>query len=238
MIKKLKIWGLVILVSGFISGCISIPVPQPDLTNPIHTVVILPFANESNSVDAPNQIRDLLEKKLTAKFYKVTPRAEVDQLMVDRLGITLGEQLSEVEFSEIKKNIAADAYIYGNITHYDQTMSGVLNTNRVRTEMKMVQARDDSVFWNSNIGIKSESRSDDLFGNLASMASAISDSQDDEITWITIERKTGGDGSVLGNLISGLVEKAISNMTDTVLTEESVSMINYATQTLRNGPGI
>ena len=238
MNKRLTKWAVVLLITGFISGCINIPVPQPDLTNPIHTVVILPFANESNSVDAPNQIRDLLEQKLTTKFYKVTPRAEVDQVMLDRLGITLGEQLSEVEFSAIKSSIVADAYIYGNVTHYDQTTSGVLNTNRVRAELKMVQARDDSVFWNSDIGIKSESRSDDLLGNLASLASSISDGQDEEVTWITIERKTGGDGSVLGNLISGLVEKAISSMTDTVLTDESISMVNYATKTLRNGPGI
>lgn len=238
MRRKFIRWGLTFILAGFITGCISIPVPKPDLSNPIHTVVILPFANESNNIDAPNQIRDMLEKKLTAKFYKVTPREEVDQLMVDRLGITLGEQLSEVDFNTIKNNISADAFIYGNVTHYDQTTSGILNTNRVSANMKMVQSRDQSVVWGNHIGIKSELRSNDLFGSLASMSSAISDNEDDKIYWITIQRQTSGDGSAFGNLLSGLVEQAIGNITDTLLAEETLALINRSTKTLRNGPGI
>ena len=231
-------WVFLLLILGFVSGCVNIPVPKPDLTNPIRTVAILPFANESNNIDAPKQIRDLLRKKLQAKFYKVLPLEDVDQVLLDELGITLGEQLSEVELADLKAKVTADAFIYGNITHYDQTMAGVINTNRVRAEMNMLQISNDMDFWKSGIGIKSESRSGGVFGSLASLASAVSDnSGDDPIQWITIESKKGGDGSIMGNLLSGLVDKAVSGAMGVTLTEESLALINRSTSTLRNGPG-
>lgn len=231
-------WLFLLMLIGFVSGCVSIPVPQPDLTNPIRTVAILPFANMSNNIDAPNQIRDLLSKKLTAKFYKVIPMEEVDQVLLDELGITLGEQLSEVQFNELKAKLSADAYIYGNITHYDQSMSGVINTNRVSAELQMKQTTDESVFWHSVIGIKSESRSGGALGGLASLASAVSDSNEESpIQWITIESRKGGDGSIFGNLLSGLVDKAVSSAMGVTLTEESVAFVNHSVKTLRNGPG-
>lgn len=236
-VTKITQWTFMLVLLGLLSACISIPKPQPDVTNPIRTVAILPFANESNNVEAPAQIRDLLSKKLSAKFYRVLPIEEVDQQLADKMGVTLGEHLTDVEFNDLKSTLKADAYVYGNITHYDQSTAGVLNTNRVRAEMNMIQGRDEGIFWSSNLGIKSESKSGDLFGSLASLASTIADNKDEDIIWITIERKTGGDGTIFGNLVSGLVEKALSSMTDTVLTQESVALVNYSTQTLRNGPG-
>lgn len=230
-------WAGLLLVLGLLSACISIPRPQPDLTNPIHTVAIMPFANESNNIDAPNRIRQLLSKKLTAKFYRVIPLDEIDSKLQDELGVTLGEQLQDVDIKEVKQVVKADAYIFGKVTHYDQSTSGVLNTNRVRADLQMLKTDDNSEFWGSKIGIKSESKSGGLFGSMASMASAISDGNDDATQWVTIERKTGGDGSVLGNLVSGLVDNAVSSAMGVTLTEESVALVNLATQTLRNGPG-
>jgi hypothetical protein len=232
LVKRLFFVSVVLLVSA----CISIPKPQPDLTNPIRTVVILPFSNMSNNVDAPNSIRKVMSTQLKAKFYKVESLDEVDRILADKLGITLGEQLAEVDFKDIKAAIPADGYIFGHITHYDQTTMGILNTNRVRTEMKLVQASSDNEFWSSAIGIKSESKAGGLAGSFASLASSVSDANDDT-QWITIERKTGGDGSFMGNLISGLVEKAVASATNTTLTEETLAMVRHSTQTLRNGPG-
>ncbi len=236
-IIKLSRLGLIIGILGLLSACVSIPKPQPDLSNPILTVAVLPFANQSNNVDAPAQIRDLLSKKLMTKFYRVIPLQEIDQIMVDELGVTLGEQLSEVELSEVKSKIKADGYLYGDILHYDQTTAGVLNTNRVSAKLQLIQGSGESLFWSSNVGIKSESKSGGMFGSLASLASMGSDSGDAEIQWITIERKTGGDGSIMGNLISGLVDKAVSSAFGATLTHESTALVNNSVKTLRNGPG-
>lgn len=239
MTKMNKLVTLFSLMSlaGLLSSCAIIPKPQPDLTNPIRTVAILPFSNMSNNVDAPRLIRTALSKKLSAKFYHVVPNEEVDQVMVDQLGVTLGEQLAEVDFAEIKSRLPADGYIFGHITHFDQSLSGVLNTNRVRAELTLVRASDSNIFWSSALGIKSESRADSLMGSLASVASAAQDSSADSGQWITIQRKTGGDGSTLGNLLSGLVERAVASMTDTTLSQETLALVNHSTRTLRNGPG-
>ncbi len=233
LVKRL----LLIMAVGLLASCAMIPKPQPDLTNPIRTVAILPFSNMSNNIDAPATVREALHKKLSTKFYRVMSLDEVDQTLVDELGITLGEQLVEVDFKEIKQRIPADGYIFGHITHFDQSLTGVLNTNRVRVEMKLVQADNDLVFWSSALGIKSEAKANSLMGNVASLTSAAQDAGADSGQWITIERKTGGDGSTLGNLLSGIVEKAVANITNTTLSQETLALVNHSTRTLRNGPG-
>ncbi len=235
--RKIYQWAWLLTILALLGGCVAIPKPKPDLTNPIRTVAIMPFGNESNSVDAPEQLRKLLAKKLQTKFYKVIDLAKIDQILEDELGITLGDQLQDVDLVELKDKIKADAYIFGKVTHYDQTTTGVLNTNRVRAELQMVKIDDDTVFWASTLGIKSESKSGGLFGSMASLASSVSDGNDEEIQWITIESKNGGDGSIFGNLVSGLVDKAVGSAMGVTLNEESVAFVNYATSSLRNGPG-
>jgi hypothetical protein len=74
-------------------------------------------------------------------------------------------------------------------------------------------------------------------GEVASIVSTLSDAQD-SITWITIESSTGGDGSLMGNLMSALVESAVASVTETVLIEESTALVEHSTSSLRNGPGI
>lgn len=236
--KAVSSWLVLLCVMSMLSGCISIPAAQPDKTNPIATVAILPFVNQSNNVDAPKQIRELLRKKLISKFYQVLPLEDVDQTLSDRLGVTLGEQLSEIDFDDIKASIAADAYVYGDIMHYDQSLYGIINTNRVSTKFTMLESSDGSVFWSNNIGIKSESRSGSQFADLASVGSVIKDARDTDIKWITISRRSAGDGSVMGNLISGLVETTLSSAFGILLKPESLALVNISTMTLRNGPGL
>ena len=236
-VSTLLKWTLVAIAFVLLSACASIQQSQPDLSNPIVTVAVLPFSNLSNNVDAPVKIRELLGKQLVAMFYKVIPLEDVDTMLVDELGITLGEQLTDVEFEEIHSILKADAYVYGDISHYDQITSGILNINRVSIKLKMIQSRNETVFWSSNVGIKSEVRSSGIEGTIATLASIISDVKDDDIHWITIYREAGGDGSIMSNLISGLIEKAVTSALGLTLKFESVALINRSTSTLRNGPG-
>ena len=235
-ISMLLRWSALLVSLVIMSACVSLP--KPDTTNPIRTVVILPFSNFSNSVDAPTQLRELFAQKFTYKHYRVLPIADIDLILQDEFGITLGEHLADLDLSEIKEKIHADAYVYGHITHYETTIAGILNTSRVKADMKMIQSSNDRVFWISTLGIKSESKSGGVFGDIASLGSAMVDASDESSTWITIESSTGGDGSIMGNLMSGLIESAVASVTETVLTEESVALVEQSTNTLRNGPGI
>lgn len=228
-------WAFILIFISLISACAAIP--KPDLTNPVRTVVILPFSNLSNNVDAPNNIRTMLAEKLTAKFYKVVPIEQVDQTLMDQLGITLGEQIQEITLEEIASEVEADAYIYGDISYYDSVTAGIINTNRVAAKMRMIRAGSEIVLWNTNIGVKSESRSGGALGALVSLGSAISDASDEEIEWITIQSDEGGDGSILGNLVAGLVKSAISSAVGINLDLETRAFVAHSSISLRNGPG-
>jgi hypothetical protein len=226
-------FAVVLILVGLISGCLVMP--EPDASNPVHTVAILPFSNMSNNVDAPAKIREALAQALKNKFYKVIPLEQVDLALLDGLGITLGEQLQDVDFKDIASKIQADAFVFGDITHYESTISGVLNTNRVSAKLRMVQVGTQTELWNVHYGAKSETSSGGL-GSLMSMGHAIADSNDDEIKWITVssEQEQGG---LLGGLISGLAKKAVSSAFGVELNRETVAMINQSVVTLRNGPG-
>lgn len=230
---------LLVIVVLSVSACAGLPKPKPDLSNPIRTVAILPFENGSNNIDAPEKLRELFKNKFALKFYKVLPTEEIDQILLDDFGITLGEHFEGMAFEDIKAKIGADAYVFGNITHFDQTIAGVINIKRVRAKMKMMQASNDEIVWvSNNIGIKSESNSGGGLGALVSIASDISDATEEEaVNWIKIQSQTGGDGSLLGNLLTGLVENAIDSATGSVLAEESVAFVNRSTSNLRHGPG-
>jgi hypothetical protein len=231
-----KIFGkliFILIVIGLLAGCI--PAPQPDLTNPVRTVAILPFSNMSNNVDAPSKVRATLEQSLTAKFYKVIPLEEVDQALLDGLGITLGEQIQDVEFNEIASIVQADAFVFGDITHYDSTIAGVLNTNRVSAKLRMVQVGTQTELWNVHFGAKSETSAGGL-GSLMSLGAAIADGSDEEIQWVTVqsEQQSGG---LLGGLVSGLVKKTMDSAFGVDLQRETFAMINSSVAVLRNGPG-
>ncbi len=232
-----KIFGnitLFLMLIGLLAGCI--PAPQPDLSNPVRTVAILPFTNMSNNVDAPAKVREVLEQRLTAKFYRVIPLQEVDQALEDGLGITLGEQLQDVDFKDIAAQIKADAFVFGDITHFDTTISGVLNTNRVSAKLRMIQVGTQTELWYTHFGAKSEFSTGEL-GSLMSLGHAIADSGDEQIQWITVQSEQK-KGTLLDGLVGGLVRKAVGNAFGVELNTETLAMINRSVASLRNGPGI
>ncbi len=229
--------AIVLVCLFMLSACVTVPKPMPDPTNPIHSVVILPFTNFSNNIGAPGHLRELLATKMKVKFYDVMDLAKVDTILEDQFGITLGEHVEDVDFKDIHAILGADAYVFGDVTHYDQVITGVLNTNRVKADVKMIQTSSNTVFWSNNIGIKSESKGGGLIGDVASLSSTVSDINEEEIKWITIESESGGDGSIFGNLVAGVVDQVVSNMTETVLTEESVAWVDHTAHNLRQGPG-
>jgi len=226
-----KIFLLLLLTALF--SCAS--APKPDISNTLRTIAILPFGNDSNNIDAPNIVRQHLKKKLKAKFYKVLSLKKVDQILLDELGITLGEQLKEVDFSEIRAKVNADGFVFGHVTYFDQTITGVLNTNRVSARMNLIRASNDKEVWKSNIGIKSDESVGGI-GAIASIAGSISDANDDDIKWITIESENTNDSFAAG-LLSGLIKSAVASAFDSTLERETISLIDYSTQTLRQGPG-
>ena len=233
---------LILTFSILLGACINMPKAQlrsqlqPDLSNPVRTVAIMPFANESNNIDAPSDLRKLLGTKFTSKFYKVMPTDKIDLVLLDEFGITLGEHIGDIDFTKIKSKIVADAYITGNITHYDRTQSGVIDTKKVRVVMNMIKADTDEILWSSNIGVRSADTT--IFGDLILLFSA---DANDGIVWITIDSNTIGSSdtggkSMVEKLLPGLV-KEIDRWAEPTLADESIARVTRSTTSLRHGPG-
>ena len=127
----------------FAFGCVPM---KPRLTynpsNPIKTVAVLPVLNHTNDVEAPDKIRQAFEKELGYYGYNSKPPAEVNQILKDELGITLGKQLDLTNPLELGKKLGVDAVIYGALYDFDQKTTGVLDIRRVKAGFKMVVARD------------------------------------------------------------------------------------------------
>ena len=64
-----------------------------DSSNPLKRVAILPLKNDTNDVDGPEVMRKKMVQALERRSYVVKDLKETDQILRDRMGITLGGQL-------------------------------------------------------------------------------------------------------------------------------------------------
>lgn len=135
--------ALLFAVILFAFGCAPM---KPRLTynpsNPIKTVAVLPVLNHTNDVEAPDKFRQAFEKELGYYGYNSKPTAEVNQILKNELGITLGKQLDLTNPVELGKKLGVDAVIYGALYDFDEKTTGVLDIRRVKAGFKMVIARD------------------------------------------------------------------------------------------------
>jgi len=134
---------LLFAVMLFAFGCAPM---KPRLTynpsNPIKTVAVLPVLNHTTDVEAPDKIRQAFEKELGYYGYNSKPPAEVNQILKNELGITLGKQLDLTNPVELGQKLGVDAVIYGALYDFDEKTTGVLDIRRVKAGFKMVIARD------------------------------------------------------------------------------------------------
>src|SRR3990170_2880564 len=140
---RLGMISLLFVVMLFAFGCAPM---KPRLTynpsNPIKTVAVLPVLNHTTDVEAPDKIRQAFEKELGYYGYNSKPPAEVNQILKNELGITLGKQLDLTNPLELGKKLGVDAVIYGALYDFDEKTTGVLDIRRVKAGFKMVIARD------------------------------------------------------------------------------------------------
>jgi len=214
---------------------------QPDVNNTVHTIAILPFVNQTNNISAPYKIRTLLREKIEFRRYKVLPMVEVDRALADKFNVTLGEHLQDISFVDLGEELQVDAFIYGEITHFDQTISGALNANRVSAVLRMVSSKDENdIIWQSRIGIKNQYSTNSLGTRLINE----SDKQDrkSSILWVDISDMNnkhvgGNNNNILQGLVAGLISRNSEIITDTTLAREIEVFINHSVDNMPAGPG-
>ncbi len=227
--------------------------PNPaNPANPIRTVAVLPMVNQTNDVEAPEKVRAKFADRMTKKQYAVKPIAEVNRILKDELGITLGSQLDMTNPQELGQKLGVDDIIYGTLFDFNEKTTGVLNIRRARAGFKLVDAKTGAVVWGKGQGVRSETRM--AKGNtraVAGAASEISKAQDisegKEIKDVggyigvqnwhnlppeeSLSEQIGQEG-IFAAFVSGLAEKAIKKATGTFLERESEIMIDMIIKTL------
>lgn len=125
----------------------------PDASNPIRTVAVLPLVNQTNDVEAPDYVREEMILRLQAMQYRVQPAPQTDQLLRDRMGITLGRQTELTTSRELARVLGVDGLMYGVLDDFNTTIAGVLTEKKVRARFMLVRAADGLPFWSGGAGV-------------------------------------------------------------------------------------
>ncbi|HBO83999.1 MAG TPA: hypothetical protein DD641_03315, partial [Deltaproteobacteria bacterium] len=192
-----------------ISGCVpQKAVRPPDPYNPIKVVAVLPLINNTNSVDGPQFVRKQLSERLPKYHYQVQPLKDVDIVLRDQMGVTLGSQLEMTTPQELGKVVRADALIYGTLMDFNTKITGFQNLKEVRAKFKMVNTKTGAVIWENGIGVRNEVKSGAV-GDVMSTVDAIKQmTQQEEVPWVKIESRQEKDVGTA--LVGSLLEKVIT----------------------------
>ena len=239
----------------WLAGCaMHRPLMPANPANPIKTLAVLPMVNHTNDVEGPESVRAVFAERLPERCYLFKPMQEVNQILKDELGITLGSQLDMTNAKELGKKLGVDGVIYGTLFDFDEKTTGVLNIRRVRGGFKLVDTQTGSVVWGRGEGVKSETRmTEGSAGTVAHAASKVSKVQDKKEgkemkevadypgveTWYDLppQEAMGQQYGIAGAFAAGLAEKAVKKATGSFLKRESEVMVERILDTLPVGPG-
>lgn len=156
-----------IIMACFILTACAIPLQTipPNPSNPIETVAVLPMYNATNDVGGPQMVRELTEKRIQRWRYTSKPLNEIDQILRDQMGVTLGSQLDLTTPQKLGAALGVDGVLYGYLVDFDDVTTGVYNEKRVRAGFRLVDTKTGKVVWAGGRGVRNSSGT---FGSMAS----------------------------------------------------------------------
>lgn len=145
------------------------PTVLPNESNPIRTVAILLFINNTNDVEAPTVLRNELFSRLNTYFYDIKPLSQTDQILKDQMGIALGSQLDLTTPQKLGATLGVDGLIFGVVENMEAKMTAALNEKRIRTRFTLVDAKTGNKIWGGGAGVISRIRAGGLVGAVGSI---------------------------------------------------------------------
>lgn len=109
-------------------------------------LAVLPFSDETGSVDGPILVRNRVHEMLRLGGYAVIPLEEVD-LTLRQNGFSQGGQLGAARPSNIAKWLSAKRLLYGNLTNFDEVMVGVYHKRKVAGKLTLWDHVKKRQFW-------------------------------------------------------------------------------------------
>jgi hypothetical protein len=236
MVKKIR-FPAIVAVLMFLAACQLPHPPLPyDPSNPLKRVAVLPMRNDTNDVEGPDVMRQKMVKALENHSYVVKDLKETDQILRDRMGITLGGQLDLTTAQKLGQELEVEGVLYGTLMDFDESTLGAFNVKKVRGKFRLVNTATGHDVWVRGLGVRAEMRMQGALGSAAALASKASD-RDKEVPWVTIESTTTGSDSLGKSLAVGLGTKLLSKAVGKHLDHESTELARRVTADLPWGPG-
>jgi hypothetical protein len=236
--KKLIKYSAVAGILIFFAACTIPHPPLPyDASNPLKRIAVLPLKNDTADVDGPDTVRRKMAEALEHRSYVVKDMKETDQILRDRMGITLGGQLDLTTAQKLGETLGVEGVLYGTLMDFDESTLGAINVKKVRGKFKLVNAMTGQTVWTRGLGVRSEMMMQSRYGAAAAIAARASDARDKEVPWVTIQTTTTGSDKLGESFAIGLGTKLISKAIGKHLDHESTELARRVTEDLPWGPG-
>lgn len=110
-------------------------------------VAVLPFANETNDIDAPELVRKNFQEMLPVRGYLPIDPKRVDEILQKKFGITEGGQLNSVTPAELGKALEVEGLFYGNVITFQDLPLGFARKRTVKAAMRLVDCKSGQLMW-------------------------------------------------------------------------------------------
>lgn len=208
-----------------------------DAKNPLKRVAVLPLKNDSNDVEGPNVVRKKMVQALEAKAYAVKGLKETDEILRDRMGITLGGQLSLTTARDLGETLGVEGLLYGTLMDFDELTTGAYNVKKVRAKFQLVNAMTNEVVWQEGLGVRSEIIMEGKAGVAAALLGRAADARETEVPWVTIHTITTGTKNYGESAAIGLGARLLTQAVGVHLHYEAAELTKRVTVKLPWGPG-
>ena len=238
MSRGLAVFFLLCLVISSI-GCVA-PRHAPryfDTNNPVRKVALLPLKNDTTDVDGPELMRKKMSDMLYEHAYLVMDTKESDQVLRDRMGITLGGQLDMTTAQKLGEELGVQGVLYGTLMDFDEMTTGYYNVRKVRATFKLVNTMTGQPAWQGGLGVKSEVVMSGRTGGAATLLGRAADARDKEVPWVILDRVVTSDQNVGHSLAFNLGAKLLTKTMGIHLDHEATELARRVTKNLPWGPG-
>ncbi len=231
----------VVAVSSVLVSCASAPrriVPRHyDASNPLKRVAVLPLKNDTLDVAGPDLVRKKMIEMLESRAYIVKDVQETDQILRDRMGITLGGQLEMTTPQKLGEALGVEGVLYGSLMDFDETTTGLINVRKVRAKFKLVDTGAGQTFWERGLGVRTETKMAGRSGSVTSALNRTADAREKEVPWVTIDSVTTSENNIGKAFALGMGAKLLTKAIGVHLDYESKEMARRIIDTLPWGPG-
>ena len=112
---------------------------------------VLPFTDETTSIDGPPLVRSLLYERLRESGYNLVSLEETDEAL-RRHGFTQGGQLAAAKPETIAAWLGAGRLVYGDLAEFGEIMAGLYNRRTVKGSVKIWDAASkETVSFEENV---------------------------------------------------------------------------------------